>query len=272
MSYSTGTAGQLPSESAEQFYCKALQLLRQHEVGFLVGGSHAAAQYTGRTPHTKDLDIFLPPSHVDRALDVLSCAGYGIERPFSFWIAKAFTGDHFIDLIYRAASGLWEIEEEWLERAVHTEMWGVMAPVCAVEELVWTKAALMDRNRYDGNDVLHLLQAKAHELDWDRLRHLVGDHWRLLLAHLTLFGYVYPDLIPLVPRHLLAELSLHLLSDRADTANDDEPLCRGTLISNSQYQLDVEELGYKDARLQPWGKIAPEELQPWIDAVKRGDT
>lgn len=271
MSYLIGTKEGL-NEDAEAFYRNVLMALREHEIGFLVGGSYAAAHYTGRTPHTKDLDIFLPPHQADAALDALSCTGFKTEKTYPFWIAKAHQGEYFVDIIYRAASGLWEIEEEWLDQGEQTELWGVPVRICSVEELIWTKAALMDRTRFDGNDVLHLLQAKSHDLDWERLRQLAGDNWRLLLAHLTLFGYVYPDLIPLVPKHLLAELSLHLLSERGENEQSEESLCRGTLISNSQYIYDIEELGYRDARLRPWGQLTPQELQPWIEAVKRGDT
>lgn len=255
-----------------QFYQKVLEVLRHQGVRFMVGGSHAASFHTGREPHTKDLDVFLPPSQVQPALDALAWAGFETERPYPFWIAKAHQGEDFVDLISRAASGLWEVEDGWLERAHRVELWNEACLVCAVEELVWTKAALMDRNRYDGNDILHLLQAQAHELDWERLRQLAGPDWRLLLAHLTLFGYVYPDLMTLVPKPLLAELALHLLSDRPGPESDEKPVCRGTLISNSQYQMDVEQLGYCDARLRPWGRLEPEELAPWVDAVKRGDT
>jgi hypothetical protein len=268
-----GEIGQEPDDHARRFYGNVVAILRKKDVSFMVGGSYAASFYTSRPPHTKDLDIFLPPSQVESALTALACAGFDTEQPYPFWIAKAHDGHDFVDLISRAASGLWEVEDDWLENAAETTLWDTPVRMCAVEELIWTKAALMDRNRYDGNDVLHLLQAKAHELDWERLRQLAGPHWRLLLAHLTLFGYVYPDLVPLVPRHLLAELSLRLLSERPETISDDnEPLCRGTLISNSQYLLDVENLGYQDARLRPWGRLEPDELAPWVDAVKRGDT
>lgn len=261
------------TERAQNFYRKVLGALNGQEIEYMVGGSFAAYQYTRRTPHTKDLDIFLPPSQVDGALDALAGAGLATEKTYPFWIAKACAGDDFVDLIFRAASGLWEVEDSWLERASPAEFWGVTAPVCPVEELIWTKAALMDRDRYDGNDVVHLLQARAHEVDWERLRSLAGQHWRLLLSHLTLFGYVYPDLMPLIPKHLLAEFALRLLNERPpDDDEAEEPLCRGTLISNSMYQQDVEELGYRDARLQPVGRLLPEELQPWVEAIKRGDT
>lgn len=272
MAYSHGSTELSTEHRTEQFYCGVLRVLKNNDVRFMVGGSHAASHYTGRPAHTKDLDIFLPPSQVERALEALSHAGYDTERPYPFWLAKAHQGGDFVDLISRAASGLWEVEEEWLANAALREMWGVKVLICAVEELVWTKAALMDRERYDGNDVLHLLQAHASQLDWDHLRHLAGANWRLLLAHLTLFGYVYPDLMSLVPKPLLAELSLHLLSDHPSPGRANEQVCRGTLISNTQYQLDVEELGYRDARLRPWGRLEPDELRPWVDAVKRGDT
>jgi hypothetical protein len=277
MIHSNGSQVKAPSERTQEFYSKVLQVLNEHDVRYMVGGSYAAAYYTGRPPHTKDLDIFLPPAMADTAIEVIRCAGYEVVRPYEFWLAKAFDGEEFVDIIYRAASGLWEIQDEWVERAHLAAFWQVPVRVCAVEELVWTKAALMDRDRYDGNDVLHLLQAKAHVLDWDRLRHLAGDSWRILLSHLTMFGYVYPDLVPLVPRHLLAELALRLMSDRSGLESDVPngelaPLCRGTLVSNSQYIIDVEELGYRDARLRPWGRLEPEELAPWIDAVKRGET
>jgi hypothetical protein len=272
MAYTQGTDGQILAERTKRFYRTVLEVLRRRKVGFMVGGSHAAAYYTGRTPHTKDLDVFLPPAQVEPALEALECAGIDTERPYPFWLAKARQGDDFVDFISRAASGLWEVQDDWLARSRVIDLWGVPAPVSAIEEMVWTKASLMDRTRFDGNDILHLLQAQAHELDWDRLRHLAGEHWRLLLVHLTLFGYVYPDLMTLVPRYLLAELSLHLMSDTPASDSDEEPLCRGTLISNTQYQVDIEELGYRDARLRPAGRLDPKELEPWVEAVKRGET
>lgn len=260
------------SPAEQEFYCRVLRVLNARGVPYMVGGSFAAAHYTGRTPHTKDIDIFLPPEDVDSALAALSRAGFEVERPYPFWLAKGRKDRDLVDLISRAASGLWEVEREWVDRSPETTLWSVPTRVCAVEELIWTKSALMDRDRYDGNDVMHLLQARAFDLDWDRLRHLAGSHWRLLLVHLTMFGYVYPDLIPLVPRHLLAELSLRLLSEKAPDSDEDEPLCRGTLISNYQYLTDVEELGYRDARLAPHGLMTREDLRPWLEAVKSGNT
>lgn len=260
------------NELTGELYAEILRILNDRQVGYAVGGSFASSHYTEREPHTKDLDIFLPPAEADAALDALAGAGLEVERPFPYWLAKAHREDLFVDIIYRAASGLWEVEQAWLSRAKPVQLWGTKTRVLAVEELIWSKAALMDRDRFDGNDVMHLLLAKAHDLDWTRLRTLAGDDWRLLLMHLTMFGYVYPDKMSLIPKSLLAEMSLHLLNEKPFMAADGKPLCRGTLVSNSQYLLDVDELGYQDARLQPAGNLRPEDLKPWDEAVKRGDT
>ena len=50
----------------------------------------------------------------------------------------------------------------------------------------------MERERYDGADIAHLLRARADQLAWRRLLRRFGPHWRVLLGHLVLFGFVYP--------------------------------------------------------------------------------
>jgi hypothetical protein len=44
------------------------------------------------------------------------------------------------------------------------------------------------------------------------------------------------------------------------------PVCRGTLLSRSQYRIDVETWGYEDARHQPVGSMTPEEAMNWTKA------
>ena len=61
-----------------------------------------------------------------------------------------------------------------------------------VEEMIWSKAFLMERERFDGADVPHLMRARQQRSNWPRLLPRFGEHWRVLLAHLVLFPYVYP--------------------------------------------------------------------------------
>jgi hypothetical protein len=44
-------------------------------------------------------------------------------------------------------------------------------------------------------------------------------------------------------------------------------LCRGTLLSRSQYLADIGWWGYCDARLQPIGPLTPEQIARWTAAI-----
>ena len=61
-----------------------------------------------------------------------------------------------------------------------------------------------------------------------------GDHWRVLLSHLILFGFVYPDKRENVPAWVMDELIRRLGGEPARTDND---VCYGTLLSREQYLL-----------------------------------
>ncbi|MEO6165741.1 MAG: hypothetical protein ABIP88_16545 [Candidatus Binatia bacterium] len=41
------------------------------------------------------------------------------------------------------------------------------------------------------------------------------------------------------------------------------PLCRGTLLSRTQYLYDIEKWGYLDARLRPPANLSLEEVERW---------
>src|SRR6185503_16206765 len=99
--------------------------------------------------------------------------------------------------------------------------------VCPPEEMIWTKAFVMERERFDGADVNHLIRHEGHRLDWDRLVSRFGPYWRVLFAHLVLFGFVYPQHQDLIPRAVLRRLARRL--DRRERGANGA--CFGTLLS-----------------------------------------
>jgi len=125
----------------------------------------------------------------------------------------------------------------------------------------------MERERYDGADVAHLLLHCARDLDWDRLLERFGRHFRVLLTHLLLFGYIYPGERDRIPRRVWDGL-LDRLAKEGPPKPEEEKLCRGTLLSRGQYLLDVEERGYRDARLEPVGKMSAGDIETWSDAAR----
>ena len=149
-------------------YLEALRTLREAGVDFLIGGAHALAPYTGIVRDTKDLDVFLRKQDCGPALAALEAAGFKTELTFPHWLAKAYSGDRLIDLIFSAGNGVAAVDDLWFAHAVPGRVLGVPVLLCPVEEMIWSKAFIMERERFDGADIAHLLLARGRELDWCR--------------------------------------------------------------------------------------------------------
>jgi len=48
-----------------------------------------------------------------------------------------------------------------------------------------------------------------------------------------------------------------------------ERLCRGTLISRQQYLVDVQQWGYRDARLEERVQMNEKDIAQWTDAIEK---
>ena len=262
------TGGEILSEATRAFYLRTLAILNGAGVPYLLGGAYSLAHFAGIERHTKDLDIFVRPSDRDRTLDVLKEAGYRTEIPFPHWLGKAHQadGDDFIDVIYRSGNGVAEVDDDWFAHAVEGTALGVPARLCPAEEIVWSKAYVMERERFDGADIAHLLLARGRELDWDRLLRRFGAHWRVLLAHLTLFGFTFPRERDAIPARVMKELARRLDAE-ADAPAPDDPACQGTLLSRSQYLVDLGR-GYQDARVRPRGAMTAEDVEIWTAGIE----
>jgi hypothetical protein len=231
-----------------QFYYAAIGALQRAQVPFLVGGAYALACHTGVVRHTKDFDIFVRPEDCQRILDVFSAEGYRTEFTDPCWIAKAYAGEDFIDVIFSSGNCVAAVDNTWFKYAIDAKVFGLPVQLCPVEETIWSKAFVMERERYDGADIAHLLRASAERLDWDRLLDRFDGHWRVLLSHLILFGFIYPSERTRIPSFVMDTL-LDRLRDEAQPPPTTRRLCQGTLLSKVQYVIDVDRWGYQDARL-----------------------
>jgi hypothetical protein len=261
---SNGPAAELDARTME-FYRNSILSLQAAQIPFLVGGAYALSEYTGITRHTKDFDLFLRPNDVERALEHFRSDGFETNRTFPHWLAKAKCGDDFIDLIYRAGNGMCEVDDAWFERARQETVLGVPVAVCAPEEMIWMKAYIMERERFDGADVAHLILGCAEHIDWGHLVRRFDRHWRVLLAHLVLFGFIYPSERNRIPSSVLSDLLQRNQEELSATSS--ERICRGTLLSREQYLPDVQEHGYVDARLGPHSHMSAADVERWTAAI-----
>lgn len=251
------------------FYSDSMRLLAENSVPFLLGGAYALCVYTGVARHTKDVDLFIKAADIDRTVRIFQKSGYHAEKTFPHWLAKVYRGDNFVDLIYAAGNGLAVIDDSWFTASHRAELLGREVEVMSPADIIWMKAFIQERERYDGADIAHLIQACAETIDWERLRARFGPDWRVLLSCLVLFGYIYPSERWRVPPALMAEL-LDLLSHEQNERSE-ERICRGTLLSRAQFLPDVTDFGYRDARLEPRAAMSERDIRQWTAAIDESD-
>jgi len=253
-------------DPAADFYIDALKKLQDTGIPFLVGGAFAFSHYSHVPRDTKDVDIFVRPEDCPRVLEAFAKFGYQTEMPFPHWLGKIYADHHFIDVIFSSGNGLARVDDLWFDHAPRTNVLGVIVRLSPVEEMIWSKSFILERERFDGADVMHLLRETGPSLDWPRLLMRFGDYWRVLLSQLILFGFVYPDKRQNVPQWVMDELLRRLGVSRPNLQND---VCYGTLLSREQYLHDLGHWKYRDAREQPEGPMTREQLDIWTEAIRK---
>ncbi|MBJ2154257.1 nucleotidyltransferase [Variovorax sp. IB41] len=249
------------------FYRQALHALSDAGIPFLVGGAFALACYTGIRRSTKDLDLFILREDFERIAQQMRQHGWRVELTYPHWLAKVYDGEAFIDLIFSSGNGVTPVDERWFSGNCRADILGVSARVANVEDSLLSKAFIMERERYDGGDIAHLLLARAEQLDWASLLERFGAHWRVLLAHLTLFGYIYPGERHRIPGWVIARLVDRLAGEVDAPAASNANVCAGTLLSREQYLHDVKQLGYVDGRLTPASSMTDRDVAQWTQDI-----
>jgi hypothetical protein len=248
------------------FYRQAMDVLTRARLPFLVGGAFAFVHQAGIDRSTKDLDIFVRPSDVHRLLELCASVGYQAELVFH-WLAKIKSPDGFIDVIFSSGNGIAVVDDQWFEHATEQNVLGLTVLVAPAEESIWSKAFVQERERFDGADVAHIILAYGDRLDWRRLVDRFGPHYRVLLAHLIVYGFIYPSARSRIPMWVLHEL-LDRLAPELSAPDAEEAVCYGTLLSWSQYLGDVFGGHFRDARIRPYGSLTAEEVARWTSADK----
>jgi hypothetical protein len=255
----------IPDEERE-VYRLALDTLNRTGIPYVVSGLYALYEYTGIYRQTKDLDLFVEPDRVVETARALQAEGFRTHLEQSHWLAKALQDDKQIDLIFGTGNGLSFIDAGWYAHSRAGILAGTQVRVAPPEELLWHRLFVSERHRSDVADVLHLILARGDEFDWERLLDRVGPHWRLLLAQVHLYDFVYPGHRARIPRWVRRRLY-----DAAESEIDeagDPSVCQGTLISRFSYNIDVMEWGFRDLRKE--ATIATRDL-PIIREITRSD-
>lgn len=210
----------------------------------MVGGGIAVHIYTGFNRPTKDLDIFCKAGDYPKILVDLKEAGVKVRILDERWLAQALENQYRVDILFSSPNYIATVDDSWFEQAETTQLFGKEIKIVAKEELVWCKAYVQDRTRFDGADINHLILFSGHNFDWKRLLRRMENHWEVLLAILLNFRFVYPSERNKVPSWLMEELITRLKYQLKNPIPRDK-ICRGPLLSRTQYKFDIKNLGFE---------------------------
>ncbi|HTL59944.1 MAG TPA: nucleotidyltransferase [Candidatus Limnocylindrales bacterium] len=187
-------------------YARALKMMRAAGLDFMVGGGFAFAAYTGRWRDTKDIDLYVRPQDREKAINALHQAGFEdfYDRlPYDRnWIYRGAQSDFIVDIIWSMANQRAHVDELWFKRAPKLTLRGERLSVIPLEELIWCKLYIIQRDRCDWTDIFNLLYARAGQIDWNHLNNRLEADQPLLRALLTVYGWLCPSAALALPRSL----------------------------------------------------------------------
>lgn len=234
-----------PPPEAVDFYVAGLRMLVESGIPFLLSGTYALSCFTGIVRPTKDLDLFCKPSDAPKILAYFKSKGCEIEVEDERWIGKVWRDGNFFDVIYNISSVSIPITDEWFDENYAVEVYGTRVLITPPTQFILSKLFLQTRYRYDGADVAHTILKKHDEIDWKWLLSAVELYWEVLLINILNFRFIYPTERDLVPRWVFDEL-IERLKAQEEMPPSGVRICRGRLLSPTDYVIDVSEWGFAD--------------------------
>ena len=183
-------------DSEWALYGRVLRRLREQRIAFALGGGFAFSYYAHRWRDTKDIDLYVLPRMREpmiALLDELGLRDYYELVPYDRnWIYRSHRDGLIVDVIWAMANQRAQADERWLTHGPLISLRGVEVHVVPVEELIWAKLYVMQRDRCDWGDVLTLFYTQGNTLDWEHLFNRLGEDRRLLSGALGIFSWMCP--------------------------------------------------------------------------------
>jgi hypothetical protein len=109
------------------------------------------------------------------------------------WIYRGYDEGNIVDLIWAMANHSTFVDESWLRPIQHIRIHGLLLPLVPVEELIFSKLYVLQRERCDWPDLFNIVYRQAAWLDWKRMLELVGADTPLLGAMMRVYAWLCPE-------------------------------------------------------------------------------
>lgn len=195
-----------------EVYRAVIHQARSLGIRFAIGGAFATAAYVGVLRNTKDLDLYVLASDRDLMKEATRRAGlvdFYDRLPYDrSWIYRARLGDIIVDTIWTMANHRADVDEAWLTRGLAVEIRGEPLRAIPVEELIWAKLYILQRDRSDWGDVLNLIEAQTESVKWEHLLGRLAQDIPLLAGALAVYGWLSPARASLIPEKVWSRVGL----------------------------------------------------------------
>jgi len=195
-----------------EVYRTAIHTMREAGIPFLLGGGFALAIYTGRWRNTKDIDFYIRKHDRQKAVATLTKAGFAdyfsklhYDRK---WIYRSTRSGVIVDIIWAMANQRAETDELWFQNATPAAVRGESLHVVPMEEFLWCKVYILQRDHCDWTDVFNLLYAAGEQIDWNHLLGRLGGDDLLLKGLLSVYDWLCPRRAAKLPIWLRKRLKL----------------------------------------------------------------
>jgi predicted nucleotidyltransferase len=211
-------------------YREVMEEATKRGIKFAIGGGLAFSAYAPRSRNTKDVDLFIQPKDRDAMVEIVTQMGFVDmydEEPYQqHWIYRAKKDGVIVDLMWQMANERTEFDERWVSAGKEITVRGLTVKVLPVEELIWSKLYVVQRDRCDWSDLLNILYTQAETLDWEIMLDRVGPDAQLLGSLMLAFRWVCPEPARNLPNWIWEKMGV------ADT-----PLPKGPKIQERNVEL-----------------------------------
>jgi hypothetical protein len=200
------------SKTEWRTYQRAVQAMREAHIPFLLGGGFALATFTGRWRDTKDIDFYVMPTARFAAIAALKKAGfsdYYKTRAYDRrWIYRSVRSGVIVDIIWSMANRRARVDEMWFENARCALIRREELKVIPIEEFIWCKLYILQRDHCDWTDIFNVLYSSGNEVHWKHLIERLEEDIPLLKAALTIYTWLCPGHASQLPARLWTMLRM----------------------------------------------------------------
>jgi hypothetical protein len=202
----------LISKDAWKPYAEIIRAIEDRGLSYCLGGGIAYSAYSYRKRPSKDIDLFIMQTQLDRYHALLRDLGfedYFEKEPYDrSWIFRAYRDGVVLDLIWSLPNHRMRVDEEWFHVGRHILLHGKELPLIPIVELIRSKIYVLQSDRCDWPDLINVLYQEIENIPWPTLIEKMWPDELLLASLLSVFVWLRPEFADKIPEFVWTQLGI----------------------------------------------------------------